>query len=337
MNRPPVRWGIIGAGIIAHALADAVARDPDSVLIAVASRSPGKAADFAARYAIDACSYEVLVAREDIDVVYVATTHNAHFDNAMLALAHGKHVLVEKPFMVNAKQARTVVQCARERGRFVMEAMWTRFLPGTRRLQEVLASGRLGEIKHLELRFGVFISERFETRVSTLELAGGVTLDIGVYPISLACHVLGELPNEVKALARFSDTGVDERIACALAFPGGATAVISASYRLAMTPQMTIYGTRGIVDYPHVQNCPAFRLLIHEGTNEIKTVENVSTEHADNGFVYQVAEVVRCLRGGYGESPIMPLDESIGIMAVMDQMRRQWNFSYPFEPVDADV
>jgi dihydrodiol dehydrogenase / D-xylose 1-dehydrogenase (NADP) len=337
MNSPPVRWGIIGAGIIAHVLADAVTRNPDSRLIAVASRSPDKAADFAARYAIDACSYEALVARDDIDVVYVATTHNAHFDNAMLALAHGKHLLVEKPFMVNARQARAVVQSAREKRLFVMEAMWTRFLPGTRRLQEVLTSGRLGEIKHLELRFGVFISERFETRLSTPELAGGVTLDIGIYPISLACHVLGELPSEVKALAQFSDPRVDERIACALAFPGGTTAVISASYRLAMTPQMMIYGTRGMVDYPHVQNCPAFKVLIHEGTNEIKAVENVSTEHADNGFVYQVAEVVRCLRGGYRESDIMPLDESIGIMAVMDQMRHQWNFSYPFEQGDSDV
>lgn len=239
--------------------------------------------------------------------------------------------------MVNARQARAVVQSAREKGLFVMEAMWTRFLPGTRRLLEVLASGRLGAIQHLELRFGVFIPERFETRLSTPELAGGVTLDIGVYPISLACHVLGERPREVKALARFSDTGVDERMACALAFPGGATAVISASYRLAMTPQMMIYGTRGMVDYPHVQTCPAFRLLIHEGTNGIKAVETVRTEQADNGFVYQVAEVVRCLRDGYGESPVMPLEESIGIMAVMDQMRRQWNFSYPFEGDDADV
>src|SRR5690606_19700046 len=205
MSDDKIRWGILGAGVIAHKLANAVQLDPDSQLIAVASRTPEKAAGFAAAHDIEACSYEVLVNRDDIDVVYVATTHNFHYENTLLALNHDKHVLVEKPFTVNEREARLLINLAKDKSLFLMEALWVRYLPSIQRLSQVLNEGARGEVKLLNIIFGGIAPPEYQVRMYALELAGGVTLDMGIYPITLANFLLGELPVASHSFCNFSD------------------------------------------------------------------------------------------------------------------------------------
>lgn len=328
----PIRWGILGAGLIAHKLAEAVLQDRDSVLLAVASSTPGKAEAFASEYGIEAAAdYQDLVSNPDIDVVYIATTHNFHHDNALLVLRHSKHCLVEKAFTVNADQARKLVALAREQRCFLMEAMWTRFLPSMLRLRQEVDSARIGSLQHLSLTFGGFVPDRYRNRVTSPELAGGVTLDMGIYPISFLCYVLRELPVETKSTARMSSTGVDELAMYQFRFPSGVTASVSTSYNLLMKSEAMLYGTLGYIDFPSFQKGNTFSINIHGGTGQIEEIETVVVNNPANGFSCEVQEVVRCLRSGRLESDIMPLDESVGIMALIDGMRAEWGFRYPFE------
>ena len=330
-DQPKIRWGIIGAGIIAHKLAKAVQLDPDSELVAVASRTSEKAAGFADQYQIKPASYETLVSDPDIDIIYIATTHNFHHDNALLALSHGKHLLIEKPFTVNADQAKAIAELARQKNCFVMEAIWTRFLPSVLKVKELVASGRIGELKHITITFGRFIPEQYLTRLSSPELAGGVTLDMGIYPISFACYVLGELPDKIKSLAQFGDTGVDELACYQFKFPSGCTAAISTSFALFMTSEATLYGSKGYLKFANFHAGNEITLATHNGGNEIQESETISVDNHDNGFIYQVAEAVRCLRANKTDSEIIPLDETVAIMEIMDRMRAEWGFKYPFE------
>ncbi|WP_157954354.1 Gfo/Idh/MocA family protein [Saccharospirillum mangrovi] len=331
MASTSIRWGIIGAGIIAHKLAQAVQEDTDSELVAVASRTPEKAAAFAAEFNIDACDYETLVSRADIDVVYIATTHNFHHDNARLALEHNKSVLVEKPFTVNADQASALIELARARGVFLMEAIWTRFLPAQVNLKTQLDNGLIGDVRHLTFSFGAFVPPHYEKRLKDPNLAGGVTLDMGIYPLTFANFLLGERPETVKSMAEFGATGVDELAMYLLRYPSGATASISTSCSLKMKPEATIYGTQGYVEYPGFQQGNRFVHHRHDGSNEVLSSQPFEYSHHANGFVYQVAEVVGCLRAGQLESAVIPLEETRSMMQLMDGMRAEWDFRYPFE------
>lgn len=331
MATTPIRWGILGAGIIAHKLAQAVQQDADSELLAVASRTPEKAAAFAAEFNIDACDYETLVSRDDIDVVYVATTHNFHADNARLALEHNKSVLVEKPFTVNADQASSLIALAKARGLFLMEAIWTRFLPAQVALKNQLDNGLIGDIRHLTFSFGAFVPPHYEKRLKDPNLAGGVTLDMGIYPLTFANFLLGERPESVKSMAEFGATGVDELAVYLLRYPSGTTASISTSCSLKMKPEAMIYGREGYVEFPGFQVGERFVHHRHDGGNEVLSSQAFEYDHDANGFIYQVAEVVRCLRAGQLESTVIPLDETLSMMQLMDGMRADWNFRYPFE------
>lgn len=327
-----IRWGILGAGNIAYKLADAVAQDPDSELVSVASNTPGKAETFASAVGIMADdSYQSLVERPDIDVVYIATTHNFHYDNAVLALNQGKSVLIEKPFTVNADQARKLAELADEKGLFLMEAIWTRFLPTMIELKHRLQSQAIGEVRHMNLTFGGFAPDKYRPRLIDPALAGGVTLDMGIYPISFVCYLAGDLPIEVQSLCQFSDTGVDERATYQFRFASGMTASIATSFNLKMKQEAMLYGSTGYVEYPDFQAGSAFAIHHHGGTNEVDDIAAVQLDQFENGFVYQVAEVVRCLRAGELESPVIPLQETVAIMALMDRMREQWGLRYPFE------
>lgn len=328
----PLRWGILGAGIIAGRLADAVQRESGHELVSVASRTPEKARSFAERFAIHAArDYQELVSDANVDVVYVATTHNFHHENALLALEHHKHVLVEKPLTVNAAQATDLAQLARERGCFAMEAMWTRFLPTWQALRECVAQGTIGEVRHVDVAFGGIVPAHYEARLTSPHLAGGVTLDMGVYPISFVSYLLGEIPHEVESMARFNEQGVDE-IACALfRYPGGCLSTISTSFRLRMPERATLHGTQGFIEYPRFHRGEIFTIHHHGGTGEVSEVEEIHRPHEENGFVYQVREVARCVAAGRLESEVMPMGESVELLRVIDRMRKTWGLKYPFE------
>ncbi|KAA3617304.1 MAG: gfo/Idh/MocA family oxidoreductase [Calditrichaeota bacterium] len=327
-----LKWGIIGAGIIGHKMAEALNINPDCHLHAVASKSATKAKQFADEHNIEnACTYQEIVSDNEIDIIYVATTHNFHYENTKLALEHGKHVLVEKAFTVNAKEAKELVGLARKNNLFLMEAMWTRFLPSLRNLKNVIQNHEIGEVKNLNISFGGFVGPEYEKRLTEPDLAGGVTLDMGIYPISVVCFLLGELPTEIKSMTRFSDLGVDEISNYMFRFPSGCFANISTSYNLKMRNQAEIYGSRGYIEFPEFHKGDRFTIFEHDGTNEIKDVKKVVENNHENGFIYQVEEVVNCINNGKQESDIIPLDETVAIMEIMDKMRDEWGFKYPFE------
>lgn len=327
-----LNWGIIGAGNIARKMADALKNSPNNNLRAIASKTLEKANALADEFNIEKiCTYQEIVEDSDIDIIYVATTHNFHFENANLALSNGKHVLIEKPFTVNAREAGELIHLAREKNLFLMEAMWTRFLPATRMLRKSIEEGEIGDVKAMNISFGKFISPDYEKRLKDPSLAGGVTLDMGIYPISFSCHLLGEIPQDIKSMTRFSDTGVDETSTCLFLFPGGCLSTISTSYNLNMKTEAMIYGSKGYIEVPDFYSGHRFTIFKHNGTNDIREKEERVDNSNINGFVYQVEEVYRCIIEGTNESPLMTLDDTLAIMKVMDTMREEWGFRYPFE------
>jgi predicted dehydrogenase len=328
----PLNWGILGPGIIARKMADALRLHPDSKLFAVASKTLEKAERFARDHGhVQALSYRELVEHTEIDAVYVATTHNYHYENARLALEHGKHVLIEKPFTVNAQQAQTLVDLAATQNRFLMEAIWTRFLPSYRLLKRRLQEGMISELQLFDISFGGIAGPEYIHRLTSPDLAGGATLDLGIYPISFVCYMLGELPEEIQSMVQFSETGVDEVAVYQFRFPSGCFATIKASYNLKVDNTARIYGRKGYVIYPEFQAGPRFSVSLHNHSNEVAQTDEVYEENHANGFVYQVEEVVRCVREGRRESDVIPLRETVAIMEVMDWMRAQWGLRYPFE------
>lgn len=325
-------WGIIGAGIIAEKMADALHQNQNSKLLAVASKSIDRAKNFADKNKVPiACSYNEIVNNNDIDIIYVATTHNFHFKNAKLALEHGKHVLVEKAFTVNAQEAKNLAKLAADRKLFLMEAIWVRFLPSYKLLKKMLMDGIIGDIKQLNVSFGNFVPKMYEKRLTDPALAGGVTLDMGIYPISFVCYILGELPTDIKSMTRFSDSGVDEISNYMFKFPSGCMVTINTSYNLGMKRTAYIYGLKGYIEFPEFQSGEKFSINMHNGSNEIISTKEIIEKNNENGFVYQVEEVVKCISAGETESPIIPVKETIDIIKLMDGMRKEWGFKYPFE------
>lgn len=330
MSDQTIRWGIIGAGIIAHKMAEAIKLESGCELVAVASRTPIKAEGFAREHGIDAETYESLVARADVDVIYIATTHNFHADNAVLCLEQGKHLVIEKPFTVNAAEARLLEQTAKANGCFLMEAIWTRFLPSTAKLRETLQGGAIGEVKLASINFGGVAPEHYRGRLFDPALAGGVTLDMGIYPISMLCYLLGEVPKVTGATCRFSDTGVDEVASYQLAFSSGCIATVNTSFNLLMPHLSSFFGDKGYIEYPRFQELGDFTVKYLNGSKQIGE-EIISIDNAENGFIYQTREAARCIREGLLESPVIPVAETVAIMDVLDEIRRKLPLQYTFE------
>lgn len=325
-------WGIIGAGIIAHKFADAVSSVEGTHLVSIASKDPSKAQRFAAQHNIDADNnYLDLVRRHDIEAVYVATTHNFHYENARLALSNGKHVLIEKPFTVNSQQAQSLIDLANENSCFLMEAIWVRFLPTMIRLKNVIKEGCIGEIRAMNVSFGGFAPDHYLPRLVDPNLAGGVTLDMGIYPITLTNFLMDELPTEHKSFACMSDRGVDEIATYQFRYANDCLATIVTSFNLMTKFEALIYGSHGYIDFPRFQEGSEFHIYHHNGTRNIEKCETIKCQHHTNGFIYQVEEVVKQIRRGELESPVISLNETLRTMRLMDEMRADWSFRYPFE------
>jgi predicted dehydrogenase len=328
-TRDRVRWGILGAGNIAGSFAEGLQVLPDAALVAVGSRSQEKAAAFAARFGGGARahgSYEELASDPDVDAVYVATPHTFHLEHTLLALAHGKAVLCEKPFALNLGEAEVMVAEARARHLFLMEAMWTRLLPHVERAVTMAQEGALGEVRQLTADFGFRAAFDPRSRLFDPALGGGGLLDVGVYPLWLAQAVFGE-PEEVAAFARLGETGVDEEISVLLRYPGGQTAALQAANRLQTPHEATIIGTEG-----YLRLLPSWwrpsHLVFHRPGRDPERLE-VPSE--GNGYNYEAAEVGRCLRAGRLESDRLPLASTLSVMRTMDRIRAAIGLTYPQE------
>jgi predicted dehydrogenase len=332
-----LRWGVVGTGGIAAKFVADLGLLPDAEVVAVGSRSVGGAESFGDRFEIDRRhgSYADLVADPDIDAVYIATPHPFHAEHALLAIAAGKPVLVEKPFTMNACEARAVVDAARAAGVFCMEAMWTRFLPHMIRLRELLTEGAIGEVLALSADQGMRFEPDPEHRLFAPELGGGALLDLGIYPFSFASMVLGE-PQTVRASATPAFTGVDQTTSAVLTYPGGAHAVLICTSAAATPMRAWIAGSQGRIDIdrPWYQ-ASSFTLTRADGrTERFETPDGVVQDVAQGrakGMRFEAAEMARCLRAGLLESPMMPLDETVTIIGTLDEVRDQIGLDYATE------
>jgi predicted dehydrogenase len=312
-----LRWGIIGTGSIAHTFARDLALVAGGDLVAIGSRTPAGAAAFAREFDVDRAhgSYESLVADPEVDVVYVATPHPLHHDNARLALAAGKPVLVEKPFTMTADEARDLVALARGSGLFLMEAMWTRFLPHVVAIREILARGELGEIVGVEADHGQWFDAVPTSRLFAPELGGGALLDLGVYPVSFASMVLG-VPSRVSALVTAASTGVDAQTSMLFGYDGGAQAVLTCTSRARSATRASIVGTEARLDVEGDFYAPSsFDVVTRGGTRTRHDFDTVG-----RGLHYEAAEVTRCVLEGRAESLAMPLDESVAVVATLERV-----------------
>lgn len=322
-----IRWGILSTGRIAHTFATALKTLDDAEVVAVGSRTREAAERFGETFGIPHrhASYEALAADPDVDVIYVATPHPLHYDNARMCLEAGKAVLCEKPFTINAVEAADLIALAQRRGLFLMEAMWTRFLPAMAEVRRLVQDGMLGDVRAVAADMGFRADFDPGSRLFAPELGGGALLDVGVYTISFASMVLGA-PDRVAAMAHLGRTGVDELSGLLLGYAGGALATLMCGVVLEMPGEATIMGTRGRIRI-HANWWRAERLSVwRDGRMEL-----IERPVEGNGYQYQALEVMRCLREGRIESEIMPLQESLEVMQVMDRAREQWGLRYPSE------
>lgn len=320
-----IRWGILSTGHIAGVFAEGLASVDDAELVAVGSRNAESAERFGAKYNIPHRhgSYEALAADPDVDVIYVASPHTGHLEHSLICLRGGKAVLCEKPFTMNAREAEELVAEARSRGLFLMEAMWTRFLPHMVEVRRLLAEGAIGEPRMLHADFGFRRDLDPAHRLFARELGGGALLDLGIYPVSLAWMIFGA-PEQVVSAAHLGSTGVDEQSAYILRFPKGQLAVLSTATRTAIPIDPVISGTEGQIVLHRPWNAPSSITLLRDG----QPASTFGPAHVGNGYNYQVHEVHRCLREGRTESAIMPLDETVAIMRTLDQLRAPWGLRY---------
>lgn len=313
----PLRWGILGTGNIAHTFANDLQYIDEGVVTAVGSRSQPSADAFGERFGVPLRfdSYEALVDCDQIDVVYVATPHPMHFANAMLALDHDRPVLVEKAFTLNAREARQLVAAARAKKLFLMEAMWTRFLPHVVAVRTLIAEGALGEIVSVEADHGQWFEPDPASRIFAPELGAGALLDLGVYPVSFASMVLG-VPERLTALVDPVFGGVDGQTSMLFGYASGAHAVLTCTLRARSANRACVTGTEARIEIDGVFYAPSSFSLIGRNGDE----ERFDFPRRGRGLYYQAQEVARCLGEGRVESDVMALDESIEIMATMDRV-----------------
>ncbi len=322
-----VRWGVLGPGAIAVGFADAMQLVEGGEIVAVASRAAERADAFGDRFGVRTRygDYASLGADPDVDVVYVATPHSRHMEDTLALLDAGKHVLCEKPFALNARQGQRMVDEARGRGLFLMEAVWSRFLPAYRALVHVVGEGRIGEPLLVEADFGFRRSLDPDNRLFRLDLGGGGLLDLGIYPIQLCSLLLGH-PERAAAEGVLGETGVDEQVAAVLRHPGGTLGVVKAALRVGMTCTARVSGTDGVITIPALMHCPdSITVLSVAGT------ERIDGSYEGNGLRFEIEEVHRCLAAGSRESAVMPLDETLALAATLDAIRAEIGLVFPGE------
>jgi predicted dehydrogenase len=323
-----LRWGILATGGIAHMFTSDL-RTAGLEVAAVGSRRRDAADSFAREFDIARAhdSYEALVADPEVDIVYVATPHPSHAENALLALEHGKHVVVEKPFTLTGREADLVRDAARDAGLLAMEAMWTRYLPHMTRVRELVRSGALGEVRAAFADHTQSLPLDPAHRINALELGGGALLDLGIYPISFVWDMLGA-PTAMTARARLSETGADAEVATIFSHASGALSTSVSSARAAGPNTAHIVGAEARIDIDRVFYSPTtFRLTRPDGE-----VAEVFESHVQGrGMQFQALAAERIIAEGARDSDILPIDESVAIMHALDAIRAQIGVTYPQE------
>jgi dihydrodiol dehydrogenase / D-xylose 1-dehydrogenase (NADP) len=321
-------WGIIGPGRIANQFADGLKVIDDAALYAVASTHLDRANAFAAQHGGEKTydNYEALVSDPQVDAIYIATPHRFHLDRALLCLKAGKPVLCEKPLTVNAAEARQLIDAARANHVFLMEALWTRHLPIYQQIREWLDAKSIGDLRLLVSTFGWNVPKAGDDRWYSPELAGGTLLDMGVYPIAVSQWVMGQTPRAFSVQSVVSETGVDELTAGLLKYDNGVISQFHSGFVHDGVNDFYIYGSTG-----HIRIHAAYWAATQATLSVNGQTTTASRPFRGGGFEYQTEEVMRCIRAGLIESPVMSHAHTLANLELMDQMRAQIGVKYPFE------
>ncbi len=317
----------LGAGRIAHVLAKTMVQMEDVTLYAVAARDLGRAEAFANQYGFSKAygSYGEMLSDPGVELVYIATPHSHHFEHMKLCIAHGKNVLCEKSFTLNAAQAREIAALAKERGVYVAEAIWTRYMPSRQIINEVLASGIIGTVTTLtcNLSYPVIYKER----VVQPELAGGALLDVGIYGLNFALMHFGDDILRTDSSVRFTDSGVDAQETITLHYRDGKMAVITAGVLARGDRKGIFYGDRGYIIVENINNPQS--ISVFDLTDTL--VQKIDVPAQISGYEYEIREAMARIRAGHTESASMPLSETIAVMERMEALRKDWGLVYPME------
>jgi predicted dehydrogenase len=328
LNQPLFRWGIIGPGRIAQAFARAIAVVADATIHAVASRDHARAQEFAQAYAVPTtyASYADLIADPAIDAIYIAIPHRFHVEQALRCLEAGKAVLCEKPLTVNAREASLLIETARAKRVFLLEAVWTRYLPIFQHVRRWLDAGSVGEIRLLSSTFGFSAARDPQDRLWNHDLAGGALLDLGIYNLTLSQWVMGAEPLAFSAQAILGATEVDELTAVNLQYANGGVSQWTCTLLADTSNSFHIYGSAGHIQV-HTPFWGATRATLATAGQEL----TVSEPFRASGFEYQIEDAMRCIRAGLIESPTMPHAQTLATMTLMDQIRARVGLRYRFE------
>jgi len=315
----------MGLGKIANKFASDLQLSKDGMLYAVASRDMKKARTFGESYHSQKyyASYQEMVNDPEIDVIYIATPHSFHFENTMLCLKHNKSVLCEKPMGMDSEQVKTMLKESRSRKLFLMEGLWTRFIPATEKLIELLSNKAIGDLLNIHADFGFKGNLNLESRVYNKKLGGGSLLDIGIYPIYLSLLTLG-LPTHIKAVARMTETEVDSYCSMLFGYENGAKAILESSIETDTPTEANIYGSKGHIKlhsrFHHSEKISLFQ------NDELK--EEFEMKYQGNGYLYEIEEVNNCLINNKIESPKLPHALSLDLIKLIDQVKAKIGLSY---------
>ena len=326
METKKIRWGILSTGWIAHKFATALKVVENSQLYAVGSRQMETAQKFAQEFNIPKVysSYEELVLDPDIDVIYVGTPHNLHIENTLLALNHGKHVLCEKPLGVNYKEANLLIQTAKDKNLFLMEALWSRFLPNIIKTKELIDTGAIGNVKLLTASFSILSDNGPEHRHYNIDLCGGTVLDTGIYNIFLSLLLLGK-PKRFSAIAGLDKQGGDNNCSYTFQYENDTLAIMYSSFLADKPVTAEIHGTKGTIMLDNWWFCPGkIRLIKPDGSETV-----FDFEFKSNGYEFEAQEVTDCILAGKTQSDLWSWEESLQLIEMMDSIRRECGIIYP--------
>lgn len=318
--------GILGAGGIARTMAKTVKQMEGVQVAAIGSRDQERANAFAAEFSIPRAygSYEALAQDDSLDLIYIATPHSRHFEDAMLCLENGRNVLCEKAFTANAVQAEKLLTYAEQHHQFISEAIWTRFLPMRFVLQDIMASGVIGKITSLSANLGYSLGH--VERLCKPELAGGALLDLGVYTINFALMAFGDEVVEMKSNCVKNEYGVDANNSIILNFKDGKTALLHSNMMANLDRRGIINGDKGRIECDNINNCAEIRVIMNDGREKVYTAPPQIS-----GYEYEVEASMQAIAEGKTECEQMPHSETLRVMRMMDALRKEWGIRYPFE------
>lgn len=324
-----MKLAILAPGRIAHTMAEAVTQLEQIECYAVASRNYDRAKAFAEKWNFEKAygSYEEMLADPEVELVYVASPHSHHYQHAKMCLEHGKHVLVEKAFTVNAAQAEVLIKLANEKGLLLAEAIWTRYMPSRRMLDDLLAEGVIGNVTSLTANLGYVID--YKERLKEPALAGGTLLDVGVYPINFALMAFHGEVKEISTTAVMSPKGVDLTNSMTLIFEDGKMAVLHSSMLGLTDRQGVIYGDKGYIEVQNINNCEEIRVF----NLEREMIARYEVPEQINGYEYEVLSCIKAIEEGKTECLEMPHSETLRVMRLLDTIREKWGMKYPCEDV----